>query len=163
MTRKRITMKSKEGKTFDEGFESFITEHCVIPNLRESTIKHYREIIKYSFYKFYDKDSLLADLEQSTIEDYTFYLRKSGIRESTVNIQLKALKTIISFFKNKEWVDNSVNVKLIKADIEPIEAYTDEEIKKLLVKPNLKKIQSNISEKNGLKKYFCIANNGRNC
>lgn len=138
MASKKITMRTKDGKTFEEGFECFITEHCIIPNLRASTINHYREMVKYSFYKFYDKENLLENLEQSIIEEYTFYLRESKIRESTVNIHLKALKTIINFFREKDWIDYSINVKLIKADIEEIEAYTDDEIKKLLVKPNLK-------------------------
>ena len=128
MASKKLTMRTKGGKTFDEGFECFITEHCVIPNLRESTIKHYREIIKYSFYKFHNKENLLEDFEQTIILKYTSYLRESDIRESTVNINLKALKTIINFFEEKGWIDDSVNVKLIKADIEEIEAYTDEEI-----------------------------------
>ena len=122
MASKKLTMKTKGGKTFDEGFECFITEHCVIPNLRESTIKHYREMIKYSLYKVYDKEKLLEDFEQETIQGYTSYLRESDIRESTVNIHLKDLKTIINFFREESWIDYNINVKLIKAEIEEIEA-----------------------------------------
>jgi integrase/recombinase XerD len=65
-------------------------------------------------------------------------LKERDIRDSTVNIQLKALKTVIKFFRDKGWIDSNIKVELIKADIEEIEAYTDDEISKLLVKPNLK-------------------------
>lgn len=133
-------MKTKgSDKTFDEGFEKFIFEHCTMKNLRPSTEKHYREMTKYSFYKLYDKNTVLSQLEQDDINNYILWLKESGIRESTINIQLKALKTVIKFFKNKGWIDNCIKVELIKADVEEIEAYTDEEISKLLVKPNLKK------------------------
>ena len=127
-------------KTFDEGFEQFILEHCSMKNVRPMKIieKHYREMTKYSFYKFYDKDIVLNELQQEDINNYVLWLKESDIRDSTVNIQLKALKTVIKFFRDKGWIDNSIKVELIKADIEEIEAYTHEEISKLLVKPNMK-------------------------
>lgn len=133
-------MRTKESnKTFDEGFEQFIFEHCTMKNLRPSTEKHYREMTKYSFYKFYDKDMVLSQLEQDDINNYVLWLKDSDIRDSTVNIQLKALKTVIKFFRDKGWIDSTIKVELIREDIEVIEAYTDEEISKLLMKPNLKK------------------------
>ena len=53
---KKISIKTKScNKTFDEGFEQFIIEHIRLKNLRASTEKHYREIVKYSFYKYSDK------------------------------------------------------------------------------------------------------------
>lgn len=137
---KKINLKTKvNNKTFDEGFEQFILEHCTMKNFRPSTEKHYREVMKYSFYKFYNKDTKLNQLEQNEINDYVLWLKESDIKDSTVNIELKALKTVIKFFRDKEWIDSSIKVELIKADIEQIEAYTDEEISKLLIKPNLKK------------------------
>lgn len=137
---KKINMKTRgSSKTFDEGFEQFIIEHIQLKNLRASTEKHYREIIKYSFYKYFDKETLLKDLEQKDIDDYVLWLRERDIKQSTINIQLKGMKTIIKFFVSKGWIDSSIKVNLIKADIESIEAYTDEEIETLLKKPNMKK------------------------
>lgn len=136
---KKINLKTKvNNKTFDEGFEQFILEHCTMKNFRPSTEKHYREVMKYSFCKFYDKDTKLNDLEQNDIDNYVLWLKKRDIRDSTVNIQLKALKTVIKFFRDKGWIDSNIKVELIKTDIEPIEAYTNDEISKLLIKPNLK-------------------------
>lgn len=136
---KKISIKTKAcNKTFDEGFEQFVMEHIRLKNLRESTEKHYREIVKYSFYKFYDKDTLLEELEQKDIDDYIFWLQEKEIKDSTINIHLKGLKTIIRFFVSKGWIDSSIKVSLIKANIEDVEAYTDDEIEVLLKKPNMK-------------------------
>lgn len=136
---KKISIKTKScNKTFDEGFEQFIIEHIRLKNLRVSTEKHYREIVKYSFYKYFDKETLLKELEQKDIDDYVFWLQERDIKDSTINIHLKSMKTIIKFFVAKGWIDSSIKVNLIKANIEEIEAYKDEEIEILLRKPNMK-------------------------
>lgn len=89
---KRISIKTKVcNKTFDEGFEQFVLEHIRLKNLRESTEKHYREIVKYSFYKFYDKDTSLEELEQKDIDDYIFWLQEKEIKDSTINIHYSRL------------------------------------------------------------------------
>ena len=45
-----ITMKNKRiNKFFNDAFEQFILEHCELKNLRENTIRHYRQFMKYSF------------------------------------------------------------------------------------------------------------------
>lgn len=136
---KKISMKNKSnGKTLEEGFNDFLLEHCQLKNLRPKTEKHYKELIQYSFNKFFDKDSLLADMQQKDINNYTLYLKKTNIKDTTVNIYLKSLKTIINYFKDKNLIDSNIKVNLIKTDIEEIEAYTDEEVAILLKKPNMK-------------------------
>lgn len=138
----KISMKVKANstnKTFNEGFEDFIFQHCILKNLRPSTERHYREMVMYSLYKFLDKDTKLKDFNQKTVNDYILWLKNRDIKDTTINIQLKCLKTIVKFFKQKRWIDNSINVELLKVDEQQIEPYTDEEIEKLLKKPNLKK------------------------
>ena len=67
----KINMKIKtKDITLDEGFNKFIYEHCVLKNFRESTIKHYRELMQYSFYLFIDKDINIADITQNDINSY---------------------------------------------------------------------------------------------
>lgn len=58
--------------------------------------------------------------EQKYIDDYVLWLKERDIKQSTINIQLKGMKTIIKFFVAKGWIDNSIKVNLIKADIESI-------------------------------------------
>lgn len=80
-------MKTRgSSKTFDEGFEQFIIEHIKLKNLRASTEKHYREIVKYSFYKYFDKEILLEDFEQKDIDDYVLWLKEREIKQSTIMV-----------------------------------------------------------------------------
>lgn len=133
----KISLK-KTDKTFDECFEQFILEHCILKNLRPSTEKHYREFAKYSFYKFYDKDTKISNLTQKDINNYVLWLKNTGVMDTTINVYLKTLKTIIKFFKFKNWIDENIRAELISVDRQEIQPYTDEEIEILLEKPNMK-------------------------
>ena len=74
-----ISAKTLEPKpkeiSFVEGFEKFIA-YCRIKNLREKTVKNYRE--NYSrFIAYVENCTLLkyiGELKQSNIDDYVFYL-----------------------------------------------------------------------------------------
>lgn len=137
----KITLKNKQvSKTFDEAFEDFILEHCILKNLRPSTEKHYREFVNYNFYKFYDKGSDISDLTQDDINNYILWLKNKNTKDTTINVYLKAFKPIIKYFKSKKWIDENIKIELIKTDVQEIEPYTDEEIEILTKKPNMKKI-----------------------
>lgn len=63
------------------------------------------------------------------------WLKDRNIKSTTINIYLKGLKCIFRYFRNKKYTDITIN--LIKEDVEEIEVYTDEEIAKLIMKPNI--------------------------
>ena len=136
---KKIKMTKNNDMTFAQGYDKFIYEHCILNNLREGTIRHYNEIITYSWYKYYDKESLLSELSQDDINSYVIWLRGNNTKDTTINIYLKAIKTIIRYFRAKEWVDDKLVVNLIKTNSEPINGYSDREIELLIKKPNLSK------------------------
>lgn len=112
-------------KTFDECFRDFLLEHCTLQNMREDTKKYYIENMKYGFYKYYDKDTNISEFTQEDINGYILYLQKKSIKDTTINIYLKALKTIIIFYKKKFWIDKNITVMLVKEDKQQIEGYTD--------------------------------------
>ena len=131
----KIKLIKNNSITWEQGYKLFIHEHCELRNLRPSTIKHYNEIMTYSWYKYYDKNNLLCDLSQSDLDNYITYLKNTNISSTTINIYLKAIKSIIRFYKSKKFIEYNLSLSLIRADTEPIETYTDEEIKILLKKP----------------------------
>ena len=135
---KKITMQKDTNKTIDEGFNIFLNEHCVLKNMRPSTIIYYKELMYYGFYKYFDNETLLSKLTQKDLDDYIIYLKNKGTKDSTINVHLKGLRCIITFFKSKRWIDNNISISLVKEDKEPIEPYTDQEIQKLLKKPDMK-------------------------
>ena len=152
----QITLKNKKiNKSFDEAFEEFILEHCTLKNLRPSTEKHYREFTKYNFYKFYDKNSNITDLTQKDIDNYIIWLKENGTKDTTINVYLKAFKPIIRYFKSKNYIDKNIKIELIKTDIVEIQPYTDEEIIKLLKKPNMKKCSFSEYRNWVIVNFFC--------
>lgn len=131
----KIKLTKNNSITWEQAYQKFIYEHCELRNLRQSTIKHYNEIMTYSWYKYYNKDNLLCDLTQQDLDEYITYLKRINISTTTINIYIKALKAIIRYFKSKKLIESNLSLSLIQADIEPIRAYTDEDIKILLKKP----------------------------
>lgn len=127
-------------KTFDECFQEFLLEHCTLKNMREDTKKYYIENMKYGFYKYYDKDTNIDKFTQDDINGYILYLQNKDIKDTTINIYLKALKTIIIFYKKKFWIDINIAVMLVKEGKQQVEGYTDEEIAVLIKKANMKEI-----------------------
>lgn len=126
-------------KTFDECFQQFLFEHCALKNMREDTKKYYVQNMEYGFYKYYDKNTDINKLTQDDINGYIKHLKDRNIKDTTINIYLKALKTILIFFKKKFWIDSNISVQFVREDKQQVEGYTDEEILKLLEKPNLRK------------------------
>lgn len=111
-----------------------------VKNMREDTKKYYIENMKYGFYKYYDKDKSINELTQDDINGYVLYLQSKDIKDTTINIYLKALKTVIIFYKKKFWIDKNITVMFVKEDKQQVEGYTDEEIAVLIKKPNMKEI-----------------------
>ena len=126
-------------KTFDECFQQFLLEHCTLKNMREDTKRYYIQNMEYGFYKYYDKNTDINELKQDDISGYIRHLQDRNIKDTTINIYLKALKTVLIFFKKKFWIDSNITVQFVREDKQQVKGYTDEEILKLLEKPNLRK------------------------
>ena len=62
---KKIRMCVDTDKTFAEGFEEYILD-CKSRNLRDGTLRHYRESIK-QIYKRVPSDTLISDLDEYTM------------------------------------------------------------------------------------------------
>ena len=62
---KKLKMTASKGLTFEEGCNKYL-EYCRQRNLREGTIRHYRQSYGY-FYKYFDKDMLVEDITQNYI------------------------------------------------------------------------------------------------
>ncbi|MBY6948377.1 tyrosine-type recombinase/integrase [Clostridium botulinum] len=136
---KKIRMNYKNDKTFKDGFEEFIL-NCRSRNLRDGTIKHYQESYR-QIVKYFDEDILLSDIGKKVFEEFILRIEKNkDINSQTLYTYSRDLKTIINFFINMEYTP-MFKIILPKADKHPIETYSDEELEKMLKKPNLKKCE----------------------
>lgn len=134
--RKTIKIVS-EKKSINEGFEDFII-HCKAKNLSEDTIKSYKDTIEYTFSKFMPLDSLIEDINSTSIQKFIAHLKDTSVKDTTINSYLRMLRAVLYYFMKLGWMPE-FKIQLIKADKEVIETYTDSEIELLLKKPNIKK------------------------
>ena len=133
---KKIKMSSKNGLTFEMGCNMYL-DNCRQRNLREGTINHYRQSYT-QFYKWFDADMPIEDFNKELYGDYVIYLRETIPNEISINSYLRDLITTAHFWMNEGFID-SFKMTAIKVDRSPVETYTEDELIKLLKKPNLKK------------------------
>ena len=131
----KLTMIRSDMITFAEGCNKYI-DYCKQRNLRQATINHYKQSYK-QFYKFFDSDMPLCEMTEQAYNDYVIYLCDTLHNDVSINSYLRDLITTIHFLQDEGYVQH-FKMKAIKVSKEPIETYTDEELKCLLQKPNLK-------------------------
>ena len=133
----KIKMEWNSEKTFGEGCEEYLLD-CKARNLREGTIKHYRDTIR-QLVKYIDEDTPIQSMSKAMIDTFVIELRDNpALNDQSLYTYARDLKTLMYFFMKKEYV-NKFKIVIPKADKQPIETYTDSELTVLLKKPNLKK------------------------
>lgn len=130
-------------KTFNEAYDEFI-RYCKARNLRPATIKHYNDVVNYSFLHFLKdefgtEEVLTKDIKFPTIENYVIFMKeKTNANDTTVNTNIRTTRTIFYYFMKLGYMDK-FKIQLPKMNKQVIETYTDEELEILLEKPNLNK------------------------
>lgn len=129
-------MTIENGITFEEGCEEYILD-CKSRNLREGTIRHYRDTM-VQMKKYIGSDTLVKEMTVETFNDFIVELRDNPLlNDQSLNTYARDLKTIMRFFMKREYIPY-FKIEVPKADKQPIETYTDRELQVLLKKPNLK-------------------------
>lgn len=124
-------------KTFAQGCEEYL-DNCYARNLRDGTIKHYKESIQ-QIQKYVDEDMYIKDITKETFDNYIKALRNNAnLNSVSIYTYSRDFKTILNFFMRQEYLP-TFKIQLMKADKQPIETYSDSDLMKLLKKPNLKK------------------------
>ena len=132
----KIKMTIENGITFEEGCEEYILD-CKSRNLREGTIRHYRDTM-VQMKKYIGSDTLVKEMTVETFNDFVVELRDNPLlNDQSLNTYARDLKTIMRFFMKREYIPY-FKIEVPKADKQPIETYTDRELQVLLKKPNLK-------------------------
>ncbi|KLU67546.1 tyrosine recombinase XerD [Desulfosporosinus acididurans] len=134
----RILMKSKASISLKEGFKE-VLQFSVVKNLSKATLKNYRKNYEY-FEKFYGSERLLSEINDNTIRDYIIFLKENFQLQSieSVNTCLRYLRAMVNYWIELGYVKR-VKIRMLKGDVKIKDAYTDDELKILLKKPNIKK------------------------
>lgn len=137
MARRQMKLSMSTAMTFEEGVEEFLLD-CAARNLRDGTIKHYKDSIR-QIYKTIPPETPIETIDEDTWDTYKITLRKKAVlNDTSIYTYGRDCKTILRFFMKKGWLPQ-MELQLPKADKAPTETYTEEELMKLLKKPNLKK------------------------
>ncbi|SFU34825.1 integrase/recombinase XerD [Clostridium sp. DSM 8431] len=134
---KRLKINNDKGKIFKEGFQEYLF-NCKARGLREGTIRHYEQSY-IQLIKYIDENMEIADIDKNVFDSFIVKVGENkDISSQTLFTYARDLKTIINFFIRQEYC-RSLVMKLPKVDKQPIATYTDEELEKLLKKPNINK------------------------
>lgn len=129
-------MISQVSITFEQGCDRYIL-NCQQRNLRQGTINHYKQSYT-QFYKYFDRNMLISEITEQTYKDYVVHLCNTIENDISINSYLRDLITTFHFWMNEGYIPY-FKMQAIKVDKHNIETYTDEELKILLQKPDLKK------------------------
>jgi integrase/recombinase XerD len=105
--------------------------------LREGTINHYRQSY-VQFAKFFDMQMQVSDIDEKMYQKYVVYLRETLNNDVSINSYLRDFITTMHFLMNEGLVPR-FKMQAIKVDRTNVETYSDEELRILLQKPNIKK------------------------
>lgn len=133
---KKMKMMRESALSFEEGCELYLN-NCRERNLRQGTINHYRQSY-VQFYKFFDRDMPVKDISEDDYKAYILHLRSYIDNDRSINSYLRDFITTMHFLMNEGYVE-FFPMKSIKVDDAPVETYTDDELRVLLKKPNLRK------------------------
>lgn len=137
--------------TIDEALEIFIRAKEA-EGVRPRTIKDYRSHVKYlkEYLNTRDDFKVISDLNSQMIRDYIIYLKDGkkayegakhrkeldrGLSPTTINIRLRTLKTMCSFWYAEDILlsNPAAKIKSLKSDEQDaVKGFTDEEIKTIL-------------------------------
>ena len=133
---KKLNMLTAESITFSEGCTKYL-DNCRQRNLREGTINHYKQSY-VQFAKFFDMNMPVENITSDMYKKYVVYLRSTLQNDVSINSYLRDLITTLHFLMNEGYVA-PFKMQAIKVDRTNVETYSDEELRILLQKPNIKK------------------------
>lgn len=137
---RKINLQVDSNVRLEQGVELFIKK-CKVKNLSEATIISYQDKIK-KLIGFLGSDYPVEKITENTVDDFVLYLREQGLKETTVNTYLRNIRTIFYYLMENGKMQH-FTIHLTKTDEAIKETYTEQELRKLLKKPNMKKANFN--------------------
>ncbi len=137
---KKINLQAKTELNLVEAKELFLRK-CEVKNLSEKTIATYKINIKY-LTDFLSEDYPVAKITEETIDELTLSLRERGLKTASINSILRTIRSLLYYLMRTERI-KKFKVTLQKEDEIIKETYTEDELRRLLKKPNLRKVDFN--------------------
>lgn len=137
MAKVRVMKRAELEKTLKELFEDFQLENR-IKNLSEMTIRFYDQNLVHFFHFLKEIDiAYVREVEKKNVDKYILWLKKKGLKATTINTYMRAVRSFLYFAMRENYLIQ-FEINLIKADKEQKEPYSEEDIKRLIKKPNIR-------------------------
>lgn len=133
---KKLSLSTENNITFEDGCNLYL-DYCKQRNLSNGTIKHYTQSFT-QFYKFFEPEIPISKFNEQLYNRYVLYLRNTLNNDISINSYLRDLITVMHYLMNNDYID-TFEMKTIKTSKSNIETYTDDELRILLKKPNIRK------------------------
>lgn len=135
MKKKIVMRSSKQSMTmFKELIEDYL-KTCRARNLSEATLTYYTNCT-HLIYKF--KEIIyLQEIDTYFIRDYILFL-KGSMKPVSINTQLRGIKAILRYGLSIGAIDELPQITMLTVTKNAKGYYTEEELIKLLAKPNMK-------------------------
>ncbi len=131
----KITMNKQNDMSIIEAFNLFIRK-CKVNNLTEKSIFSYERKLNH-FWEYIDNNNPISIVNKEMVEDYILWLRKStDANDITINSYLRSLRAFLYYCMDCGYI-SYFKIKLIKAEKKIKETYTDDELERLLAKPDI--------------------------
>ncbi|AEM72972.1 tyrosine-type recombinase/integrase [Caldicellulosiruptor acetigenus] len=128
-----------EKKKIEEAIQDFLLD-CEVRSLSKWTIDFYKRTLKpFVFFGKQNSVEYVNDITKEMVNKYIAHLKDSIENTTTINTYLRGLRTFLNFLKKEEFLENEIEINMLKEEEKIKETYSDEDIKKLLKKPDLKK------------------------
>lgn len=137
---RKISLQVDSSVTLEQGVELFIKK-CKVKNLSEATIISYQDKIR-KLIGFLGANYPVEKITENTVDDFVLYLREQGLKETTVNTYLRNIRTIFYYLMENGKMQ-PFTIRLMKTEEAIKETYTEQELRKLLKKPDMKKANFN--------------------
>lgn len=133
---RKLNLNDTRKVTFEDGCNKYL-DYCRQRNLREGTINHYKQSYK-QFYKYFDPQMPIVEFDSKMYSDYVVHLRRTLSNDRSINSYLRDLMTTLRYLMSEGYLQ-PFKMQSIKVDRSNIETYSDDELRLLLQKPNIKK------------------------
>lgn len=125
--------------SLQQGLDYFITYYKV-KNLSKRTIDSYEECFRYFMdfiQEIYSEKINVNDIDKNVLDSYILNMRENKLKDTTINIRIRSIWCVLYYLMEEEYLER-FKIKQVKEDKKAKKVYTDEEIKILLKKPNVK-------------------------
>ena len=133
---KRITMTKNDDLTIEQAFELFIRK-ATVRNLSQNTIRVYGYHFE-TFCNYVSREDLISNVTEKTIDNFIMYLKENtAANDVTINSYMRTIRSFLYYCMENGYLQR-FKVTMVKAEKKIKETYTEQELEKLLKKPNLK-------------------------